>query len=90
MEREQVHTVKNGAANKNEQTEKQHAGEEDIAEGYMGNARYYLKKAKEVHQKTPTDDGELVSAKPFVYYNLNDSIKQYHLTLRFYYRREKH
>ena len=33
----------------------------DLAEGYLGNARYYLSKSLKVQHKTPTDDTELVS-----------------------------
>ena len=40
--------------------------DDDIAEGYLGNARYYLSKSLKVQHKTPTDDTELVSIiKPF-------------------------
>ena len=37
--------------------------DEDISEGYLGNARYYLNKSMKVQQKTPSDDTELVSLK---------------------------
>ena len=47
----------NGSADKNHQ----HSGDEDVVEGYIGNARFYLIKSKNVHQKHPTDDAELVS-----------------------------
>jgi len=35
--------------------------DDDIAEGYLGNARYYLSKSLKVQHKTPTDDTELIS-----------------------------
>ena len=35
--------------------------DDDVAEGYLGNARYYLSKSLKVQHKTPTDDTELVS-----------------------------
>jgi len=35
--------------------------DEDISEGYLGNARYYLNKSMKVQHKTPTDDKELIS-----------------------------
>ena len=35
--------------------------DDDLAEGYLGNARYYLSKSLKVQHKTPTDDTELVS-----------------------------
>ena len=41
--------------------------EDDVAEGYIGNARFYLKKAMSVHRKNPTDDSELVNISN--YYN---------------------
>ena len=41
--------------------------EDDVAEGYIGNARFYLKKAMSVHRKNPTDDSELVNMSK--YYN---------------------
>merc|ERR1711997_427927 len=39
--------------------------EDDVAEGYIGNARFYLKKAMSVHRKNPTDDSELVNMSKF-------------------------
>ena len=35
--------------------------DDDITEGYLGNARYYLNKSLKVQHKNPTDDTELVS-----------------------------
>jgi len=35
--------------------------DDDLAEGYLGNARYYLSKSLKVQHKTPTDDTELIS-----------------------------
>ena len=35
--------------------------EQEQDEMFLGNARYYLSKAKEVHQKNPTKDNEMVS-----------------------------
>lgn len=34
---------------------------DDGDEGYNGNVRYYLNKAKEVHKANPTDDADMVS-----------------------------
>ena len=34
---------------------------DDLYEGYLGNARYYLNKSLKVQHKTPSDDTELVS-----------------------------
>ena len=47
--------------------------EDDVAEGYIGNARFYLKKAMSVHRKNPTDDSELVNMSK--YYNRIGIIK---------------
>ena len=66
LERENFHSVKNGKDHKNGINGENHTknGDEDIAEGYIGNARYYLNKSMAVHQKTPTDDDDLVSNAP--------------------------
>ena len=52
--------------------------DEDISEGYLGNARYYLNKSMKVQHKTPTDDKELVSLKYLSTYKiLPQYIKRY-------------
>ena len=40
--------------------------EDDVAEGYIGNARFYLKKAVSVHRKNPTDDSDLVNISKYI------------------------
>ena len=49
-------------ANNSKHKEQQNNGDEDIAEGYIGNARFYLNKSIAVHKKNPTDDDDLVSS----------------------------
>ena len=64
LERENLHSLKNGEDQKNGTNGEKHKdnGDEDTAEGYIGNARYYLNKSMSVHQKNPTDDDDLVSS----------------------------
>merc|ERR1712038_665007 len=44
-----------------ERTKVTESKDEDVSEGYLGNARYYLNKSLKVQHKTPTDDTELIS-----------------------------
>ena len=50
--------------------------DDDLAEGYLGNARYYLSKSLKVQHKTPTDDTELVrNLSHFLSYRFYSKIK---------------
>ena len=61
---ENNHGQKNSENHKDNSKDKelQNNVDEDIAEGYISNARYYLNKSIAVHKKNPTDDDDLVSS----------------------------
>ena len=63
LERNPVHSNGNSLNNGSTDKNLQQSSDEDIIEGYLGNARFYLNKSMAVHKKHPTDDAELVSIK---------------------------
>lgn len=48
------------AANDSNGMKEETSDARDTSEGYKGNARFYLKKALQVHKKSPTDDDQLI------------------------------
>ena len=68
FEREPNNQVQNVDKSKEESSSfsKPPPQEDDVAEGYIGNARFYLKKAMSVHRKNPTDDSELVNISKYL------------------------
>ena len=66
LERNPVHSNGNSLNNGSTDKNLQQSSDEDIIEGYLGNARFYLNKSMAVHKKHPTDDAELVSINTFL------------------------